>query len=530
MIRPGSERNASPETARRREVERVLAEAGLLPGPRSLAAAASGEESFVLRLRAALERLGPAFSAFGLYLATRADLLPAGACLELSILPDRGEPLPADVILGLVAGELRRSPREVFAAFDELPCESRLFDQAHGARLLDGRAVIVRVLRPGLTAWLERDLPLLPLLGPAFAEAGLAGSFLAEAMADFAASLPQALDLAMQAEGLGALATETEGFGPLRAPQVHLGLTTSSLLVLQDLEGRTLEGRLPEPDTRAGALARRLCLVWLRQALLGRVVPVEPWGANVTVLADDRIAFTGGAVTKLPSPFQSNLWGYLIAASNQDPEEVCTYLLREMTLEGPPSAEEQLRLRLRQAVPFRDGGWSVHGESLAEHLFLHWRFAREAGFRPRAHLLTFYRGLAAVSMTARRLAPDRDALLQAFEEVRLLSSVQQFGEMMNVGQMREMFERYAALMIDLPQRLDEVLTLAAEGNLRRGPRASEPAERPRNTSSMIWVALLLALGAIILLWPRLDGIWGERLGAIVFLFFGALLLRLVVRS
>jgi len=529
MTRPGPERIASPETVRRREVERVLAAAGLLPGPRSIGAAA-GEDGFVLRLRFVLERLGPVFSAFGLHLASRADLLAAGECLELSTLPDRGDLLPADAFLRLVAGELRQSPREVFAEFDELPCASRLFDQAHRARLLDGRAVIVRALRPGLKAWLERDLPLLTLLGPAFADAGHVRSFFDEAVADFAASLPQALDLTMQAEALGALAAETEGFGPLRAPQVHPSLTTPGLVVFQDLEGRSLEECLPEPDAAAGALARRLCLVWLRQALLGRIVPVEPWGANVTVLADDRIAFTGGAVTKLPSPFQSNLWGYLIAASNQDPEEVCTYLLREMTLEGPPSAEEQLRLRLRQAVPFRDGGWSVHGESLAEHLFLHWRFAREAGFRPRAQLLAFYRGLAAVSLTARRLAPDRDALLQAFEEVRLLSSVQQLGEMMNVGQMREMFERYAALMIDLPQRLDEVLTLAAEGNLRSGSRAPEPAQRPRSTSSTLWVALLLALGAIFLLWPRLDGIWGERLGALVFLLLGALLLRLVVRS
>lgn len=529
MSRHEPERIAPPESARRREVERVLAEAGLLPGPRSIAATIE-EESFVLRLRAALERLGPAFSAFGLYLASRADLLPAGDCLELAVLPDRGEPMTADALLGLVAGELLRSPREVFEAFDESPCESRLYYQVHKARLLDGRPVIVRAVRPGFDVWLERDLPLLPLLGPAFAEAGRAGFFVEETVADFSASLLQALDLAAQAEALNALAAETEGFGPLRAPRVHPGLTTPNLLVLQDPGGRTMEERLRDSDGATSELARRLCLVWLRQALLGRIVPVEPWGGNVAVLADDRIAFTGGAFTKPPSPFQGNFWSYLIAASNQDPEEACTYLLREMTLEGPPSAEEQLRLRLRQAVPFRDGGWSVRGETLAEHLFLHWRFAREAGFRPRAHLLAFYRGLAAVTVTARRLAPDRDALLQAFEEVRLLSSVQQFGDLMTPGQMREMFERYAALMVELPEKLDEVLTLAAEGNLRRSPRAPEPAEPPRSLSATVWVTLLLALAAVFLLAPQLGGVWGERVGALLFLLLGALLLRLVVKA
>ena len=45
-------------------------------------------ETFEKRLCLALESLGSTFSAFGLYLSSRVDLLPAGICLELSAMAD----------------------------------------------------------------------------------------------------------------------------------------------------------------------------------------------------------------------------------------------------------------------------------------------------------------------------------------------------------------------------------------------------------------------------------------------------------
>lgn len=501
-MRTRPERIASPEAAVRAvEVARALAGT---------------------TLRRALGQLGPVFSSFGLYLACRPDLLPAGDCLELSDLPDLAEPMPVAAVLAAVEGELHREPREAFSGFEEAPCESRLLFQAHRARLPGGQPVIVRILRAGLDEHLALDLPLLPRLEPAFAE----GFPLEETIADFRAFLVQELDLMAQAVALDRVAAETENVGPLRAPGVCRDLATPKMLVLQDLGGSGLAERGEDAE-----LARRLSLLWLRQALLGPAFPVEPWGANVAVLEGERIAFTGGVLAEPPPSVQANLWGYLIAASNQNIDEVCTWLLRESTLEGPPWAEEQLRLRLRQAVPFRDGGWSRSGEGLAEHLFLHWRIARECGFRPGAHLLAFFRGLTALTLETRRLAPGRDVLLQALEDVRLLAGMQQLGEMMNFDRLRENFERYAALAVQLPQKLDEVLTLAADGDLRRPtrPAAARPAE-PRRGSSLVWISLLLALAAVVLLARQVDGIWGERAGALLFLMVGALLLRFAGRT
>src|SRR3954470_11829956 len=79
----------------RREVEECLARWGLLRRPRPLAGSPATEDAFGRRLRGALLELGPVFSAFGLYLASRIDLLAAADSLELAALPDGGAPLGA---------------------------------------------------------------------------------------------------------------------------------------------------------------------------------------------------------------------------------------------------------------------------------------------------------------------------------------------------------------------------------------------------------------------------------------------------
>src|SRR5262249_39921761 len=134
------------------------------------------------------------------------------------------------------------------------------------------------------------------------------------------------------------------------------------------------EGVGLEPHT----LARRLCMVWLRQALLGKQFPVELRPEDIVLLPNKQIAFTGGVFTSLTSDAQKNLWHYVIATSTEAPDRACSYLLREIEQERPVH-EDELRYRFREVVPSRDGGWRGSGDSssLSEHLFVHWKLVSE---------------------------------------------------------------------------------------------------------------------------------------------------------
>jgi hypothetical protein len=74
-----------------------------------------------VRLRRALERLGPIFVKFGQVLSTRRDLVPPDLADELARLQDRVPPFPAAHARRLVERALGRGIDEVFEHFEAEP-------------------------------------------------------------------------------------------------------------------------------------------------------------------------------------------------------------------------------------------------------------------------------------------------------------------------------------------------------------------------------------------------------------------------
>ena len=116
------------------------------------------------RLRLALTELGPIFVKFGQILSTRRDLLPADVADELALLRDQVPPFPGDVARAAIERALGKPVGVLFAAFDEAALASASVAQVHAATLHDGRAVVVKVLRPGIDRRIARDVTLLRAL------------------------------------------------------------------------------------------------------------------------------------------------------------------------------------------------------------------------------------------------------------------------------------------------------------------------------------------------------------------------------
>src|SRR5690606_1197911 len=127
--------------------------------PRAAADVASQPRG--MRLRLALQELGPIFVKFGQILSTRRDLLPADIAAELSLLQDQVAPFDGQAAQAIVEQALGRPVEAAFAAFDTRPLASASIAQVHAARLHDGREVVVKVLRPGIERQIDADIALL---------------------------------------------------------------------------------------------------------------------------------------------------------------------------------------------------------------------------------------------------------------------------------------------------------------------------------------------------------------------------------
>src|SRR4051812_34760168 len=154
-----------------------------------------------VRLRQALEALGPIFVKFGQVLSTRRDLLPTDIADELAMLQDQVPPFPVEEVLATLQRVYGRPADDVFRRFDRVPIASASVVQVHLAELPDGTEVAVKVLRPGIASIIANDLALL------FVAASLIERVWADArrlrpqavVSEFAKHLENELDLVREA-------------------------------------------------------------------------------------------------------------------------------------------------------------------------------------------------------------------------------------------------------------------------------------------------------------------------------------------
>lgn len=531
--------------ARQREVEERLAQFGLLAGPyRVVRKSVAGEENKIVRLRSVLETLGPVFCSFGLYMSGRADLLTAKACDQLASLTSHGPELSITAVRDQIRRELGCNLEEVYRDFNTKPSVAGLLVQQHSAWLHDGLVVTVKLISPEVEELVYYDAQLLPLLKGAFVSCDCTSMQVESAIQDFILTLQQHTDFLLHANAISKLEKDMEAFGMLRVPSVQRQLTTSRVLTVERLPGQTLKQILDEQTDGSGSrlndderstLAHRLCVVWLRQSLLGSVFPVEPTQASITVLPNNQIAFTEGALASLTVQAKAHLSDYMLAALADNPDRACSSLLKEMVAEDQALSDVELRRRFRQLVPFRDSDCTCSdNNNLGEYVLMHWRLMHRCGYAPRPHVASFYRGLSMLTRLSRELTSEGDPLQQAMQDVRVLAETERLREMLTASHFTEQIDAYLAFMMHLPQRLDQALTVIARREVRAGLQVEEGNQNGKKKGTQaVDVALWLMLGASVLLVQHFEiGLTahrGGRFDIVVFVLAGALVLVLINR-
>lgn len=114
-----------------------------------------------VRIRLALEELGPIFVKAGQVASTRRDLIPDDIASELSKLQDRVPAFSSKKAIATIEAALQCPISEKFSEFNPEPLASASIAQVHAAKLMNGQSVVIKVLRPNIRKMIERDINLL---------------------------------------------------------------------------------------------------------------------------------------------------------------------------------------------------------------------------------------------------------------------------------------------------------------------------------------------------------------------------------
>ena len=191
------------------------------------------------RLRKALEDLGPIFVKFGQVLSTRRDLLAADIADELAKLQDRVPPFDSQTAVKKIEASLGKPIAEIFSEFDETPIASASIAQVHFGRLIDGRDVAIKVLRPGMLEVIEQDLGLLKLIARFVARFSSDGRRLkpVENVEEFDAYLHDELDLVREAANASQLRRNFDDSELLKIPEMIWDYCKTDVIVMERVYG-----------------------------------------------------------------------------------------------------------------------------------------------------------------------------------------------------------------------------------------------------------------------------------------------------
>lgn len=276
----------------------------LVPGRRDTKSLSRGQ-----RMRLALQELGPVFVKFGQVLSTRRDLLPAEIADELAKLQDAVEPFPGDQARAIVESELEQPIEQLFAAFDEQPLASASIAQVYAAELNDGRSVVVKVVRPGITKRITRDVALLKTL------AGLAQRYHPEGdrirpidvVQEFETFIYDELDMQREAANASLMRRYHQHSRDVYIPEVHWNYCKQRVLVMERVYGIPIKDKqtLIERGFNLERLAKRGIRLFYTQVFRDNLFHADMHPGNLLVAENNPddpkiIALDFGIVASLP--------------------------------------------------------------------------------------------------------------------------------------------------------------------------------------------------------------------------------------
>jgi ubiquinone biosynthesis protein len=206
--------------------------------PRNVRQSKSKTRPLPVRLRLALQDMGPTFVKLGQFLSTRPDLLPEEFTTELGKLQDRVPPVKFQQIREELEKQLGGSVEKMFQRFDARALAAGSIAQVHRARTRDGKDIVLKIRRPGVVQRVRTECEILETLAGLWKTDDPHQSIDPQRMVrEFTSAVKKEVDLSIERQNLQRFARNFEGDQSVHLPEVYEEFCSEGVLAMEFIEG-----------------------------------------------------------------------------------------------------------------------------------------------------------------------------------------------------------------------------------------------------------------------------------------------------
>ncbi|MEJ2156438.1 MAG: AarF/ABC1/UbiB kinase family protein [Desulfobacteraceae bacterium] len=279
-------------------ISRILIKHGLAEAAERLTGRDRGKAKTGLpdpvRIRKAMEDLGPSFIKLGQLMSTRGDIFPPEYIDEFTKLQDQVPPVPFDQIRNSIETELRQPLEQLFESFEPVSMAAASVAQVHTAFLKDGRKVAVKVIRPGIEKRIRKDIQLMYYFADKIEKKFDFGQMLGvtNLVKEFERTIFRELDMLTEAGHIERFAQGFKDNKEIYIPEVYWQYTSKSVLVMEHIEGIKMDN--VAEIKRHGIDPKEVAMIGLRsfsrQLMAAGIFHADPHPGNTIVMYDGRVS------------------------------------------------------------------------------------------------------------------------------------------------------------------------------------------------------------------------------------------------
>ncbi|MGX3066894.1 ubiquinone biosynthesis regulatory protein kinase UbiB [Ursidibacter arcticus] len=460
------------------------------------------DKPFGVRLRLALQELGPVWIKLGQMLSTRRDLFDAELADQLALLQDSVEPFDGKLARQLIEQALGGKLETWFDNFDETALASASIAQVHTAKFnqqqaLAGQEVVLKVIRPDIHQVIFEDLALMYRLASWIPKLSNDGKRLraVEVVREYEKTLLDELDLRKEMANAVRLRNNFANSEMLYVPEMYQDFCHKNVIVMERIYGIPVANiaELQANGTDMKLLAERGVQVFFTQVFRDSFFHADMHPGNIFVNPNhpenpQYIGIDCGIVGTLNQNDKRYLAESFVAFFNRDYRRVALMHVES----GWTPADTDIDA-FEQA--FREVCEPIFAKPLSEISFGHvllnlFNVAREFNMEVQPQLVLLQKTLLYIEGLGRQVYPQLD-LWQTAKPFLQDWLNEQVGVKAMFRQVQQRLPQFREHFAEFPETVFQALQQQKQINLRLS-EINQSLQNQKNHSSLIRT-LLLAL-------------------------------------